>query len=97
MQSISKDKPEDQDYDYSLIVRKKAQGDDLETPFAAKAGEYYTLGAGNVMTAATLEGYVYSIIATDAKLEFTVLPSFPIFNAITRVPAAITKTPISIT
>ena len=34
--AISKDKPEDQDYDYSLIVRKKAQGDDLETPFAAK-------------------------------------------------------------
>ena len=39
---ISKDKPADQNYDYSLIVRKKAQGDNLETPFAAKAGEYYT-------------------------------------------------------
>ena len=78
--AISKDKPEDQDYDYSLIVRKKAQGDDLETPFAAKAGEYYTLGAGNVMTAATLEGYVYSIIATDAKLEFTVLTKEAYFS-----------------
>lgn len=77
---ISKDKPEDQDYDYSLIVRKKAQGDNLETPFAAKAGEYYTLGAGNVMTAATLEGYVYSITATDAKLEFTVLTKEAYFS-----------------
>ena len=77
---ISKDKPEDQDYDYSLIVRKKAQGDDLETPFAAKAGKYYTLGAGNVMTAATLEGYVYSITATDAKLEFTVLTKEAYFS-----------------
>lgn len=78
--AISKDKPEDQDYDYSLIVRKKAQGDDLETPFAAKAGEYYTLGGGNVMTAATLEGYVYSITATDAKLEFTVLTKEAYFS-----------------
>ena len=77
---ISKDKPEDQDYDYSLIVRKKAQGDNLEAPFAAKAGEYYTLGAGNVMTAATLEGYVYSIAATDAKLEFTVLTKEAYFS-----------------
>lgn len=77
---ISKDKPADQNYDYSLIVRKKAQGDNLETPFAAKAGEYYTLGAGNVMTAATLEGYVYSITATDAKLEFTVLTKEAYFS-----------------
>lgn len=78
--TISKEKPEDQDYDYSLIVRKKAQGDDLNTPFAAKAGEYYTLSAGNVTTAATLEGYVYSIAATDAKLEFTVLTKEAYFS-----------------
>lgn len=77
---ISKDKPEDQDYDYSLIVRKKAQGDDLETPFVAKAGEYYALGAGNVTTAATLEGYVYSITTTDDKLEFTILTKEAYFS-----------------
>lgn len=97
---ITKDKPDDQSYDYSLIVRKKADGDDLSAPLTTQAGVYYPLGAGNVNTAAMVDGYPYSITASaEGKIVFTVLTedayfkygSLPVYSGTTGIASTAAK------
>ncbi len=98
--SIGKDKPEDQKYDYSLVVRKAVAGDDLSTPFATQKGVYYTLNPGDVTTAATIAGCPYAITASaDAKIELTVLTdeayfsgNFEVYSGTSRVGCTMSKT-----
>lgn len=96
---ISTAKDDDQDYDYSFVVRSKANGDDLETPFATESGKYYSLSAGNVTTAATTEGHPYSITAVDDKIQITLLTkeayfggNFQFYDGAERILVASTKT-----